>query len=408
MIRDVRSVTTVLDEKLGGVGSGPMSLLRIVAWVVVGLLCIGWLWPAARPSLASNPYNKVLKSPDVRVVTLDKNDTRGFAPTHDTDAFTIAWIGASENQSISKAKYTFVPAEVQKIIPEIGGRPVVVDMYFLSGARIVDLYSAAQAAQASDADMIVLSLNPLWVFNDAAVQDWFNLNGETFVHDATDPSAWPLLAATQTPQSVTLGAAAGAFDSIRDRWTYSHDVRDLISHLSLLDTSAGVRDPGPPSELAKIKAMTLPLNFWNQYRPPVDPNADTAARQLGLLEQSDPNGGTFNDIVVRQLLGSLRSWDKPALLYVPPIAPEVLTDPATNEALARIESHLADVAAGYDSSRLTVLPESLARSLPPLEFNDIVHLKDVGPLAADLAARICDQLAADQITTACHPRSVTP
>ena len=177
------------------------------------------------------------------MVTLDKNDTRGFATTHDKGAFTIAWIGASENQSISSTKYTFVPAEVRKILPEIGDRPVVVDLYFLSGARIVDLYAAAQAAQASDADMVVLSLNPLWVFNDTAVQDWFNLNGETFVNAAADPSASPVLAATQTPRDVTLGEAARVFDAIRNRWTYSKSVRDLISHLSFLDTAT--RPPTP-------------------------------------------------------------------------------------------------------------------------------------------------------------------
>ena len=154
--------------------------------------------------------------------------------------------------------------------------------------------------------------------------------------------------------------------------------------------------------------MTLPLNFWDQYRPPIDPNADVAARQLALLEQSTPTGGIFNDIVLRQLLSSLRSWDKPALLYVPARSPPRCCRTQTNAALARIESHLADVAADYDSSTLTVLPRSLARSLPPMQFNDIVHLKDVGPLAADLARRICAQLAADQVTTACHPRSVAP
>ena len=42
-------MTALLDRRLGGVGSGPSSMLRIVAWIVGGLLCIGWLSPTRRP-----------------------------------------------------------------------------------------------------------------------------------------------------------------------------------------------------------------------------------------------------------------------------------------------------------------------------------------------------------------------
>jgi hypothetical protein len=404
VIHDVKDVQRVLDERFGGAGRSPWSLLRIVAWAVVGVLAVGWLVPIASPKLSDNKYNAKIKDlGNVRVVTYDKNDPRGFRTTHDGNAFTIAWIGPSTLQSISKTRYAFIPDDVRARIPQIGGRRVAVDIYFLSGARVMDLYSAVQAAINSDADMIVLDLNPLWLFNDRALQSWDNLNGTTFATMVDRPSEWPLAAALYSPSDVVTGLAAKAFPAINDRWSYSQKLRKKISVVNRLDESTPPPASGTPGPLDLVAQMQEPLEFWTKYRWTVPASATLRQRQQAFLEQSVTDGGTASDVIVQHLFSTLAASGKPAYVYVPPLAPDALAEPPISEALTRIEDHLGQVAKPYQSKQLEIGTQSLARVLPPMKFNDLVHTAEDGPMADYLAQAICDQVIRSGAATTCTP-----
>ena len=393
----------MLDARFGGAGRGVWSLIRIVVWTGVGLVLIGLLFPQPGPRLSANKYNAKIKDKSARIVTLDKNDPRGFRKTDDGRAFTIAWVGPSTLQNISKTRYSFIPADVRQRIPEIDGRPVAVDIYFLSGARVMDLYSATQAALASDADMIVLDLNPLWLFNDRAVQAWENLNGPTFAVTAGRPSQWGLAATFYSPSDVVLGLVGERLPAIRDRFAYSAKLRSAIRVFNRLDVSDPQPEKEKPSQLDLVAQMQEPLEFWSQYRPTVTASASVRDRQLAFLEQSDTSGGTLSDRVVGQLLSSLAKSGKPAYVYVPPLAPESMKDPAMSATLSAIEKHLAQAAARHRSPLLEVHSESLARVLPPVAFNDLVHIADDRPMVTFLAGALCDQLLRTKTVAACTP-----
>jgi hypothetical protein len=405
VIRNVKDVSDLLDRRLGGVGAGALSLLRIVAWTLVGLLVIGTVVraPAVRPGAA---YNKKIKTTWVRDVTLDKNDPRGFKTRKDRKAFTIAWIGPSTLQNISPERYSFIPADVRERIPEVNGRPVKIDMYFLSGARVMDLYAATANALATKPDMVMVDLNPIWLFNDTAITSWTNLNGVTFRHLVGDPASWPLIAAFDQPQDVVLGLAGAKLPAIGDRWSYAQKLREELTHLSALDIPSPAPTPtakADPKSLAAVATMSAPLDFWQLFRPPADPRSDRATRQLGLLRQSRPDGSVLNDLVVDRLLAALAGAGVPAIAYVPPVSPELFQAPGADEALSRIEQHLAELAAQHRSPTLVVKSEEAGRGLPPLKFNDLVHLAEDGPFVTYLSDLICGQLLAQRVTTSCVP-----
>lgn len=402
-MRNVKDVQAVLDNRFGGAGRGVWSVLRILVWTGVGLVLIGLLAPAPFPTLSSNKYNaKIPDRSHARVVTLDKNDPRGFRRTKDGKAFTIAWVGPSTLQNIGK-RYSFIPADVRDRIPELDGRPVVVDIYFMSGARVLDLYSATQAAIASDADMIVLDLNPLWLFNDRAVQAWETLNGTTFADVVDQPSQWGLAATFYSPSDVALGLAGRKLAAIRDRWSYSAEIRDRIRVFNRLDTSTPPPAKARPSELDQVALMQEPLEFWSKYRPTVSAKASVRDRQLAFLEQSDVSGGTLSDRVVDKLLGSLADAGRPAFVYVPPLAPDAMADPKISAVLAGIETHLGEAAARHRSPLLEVRNQSLGRVLPPGKFNDLVHIAEDGPIVTLLAGSLCDQLVRTRTVSTCTP-----
>ena len=403
MVRNVKDVQALLD-RFGGAGRGPWSLLRIIAWAAAGLVLIGILHPLQQPKYSANKYNAVIKDPMARIVTMDKNDPRGFhRRTSDGNAFTIAWVGPSTLQSISKTHYSFIPADVRARIPEIDGRPVVVDIYFMSGARDLDLYAAVQAALHSDADMIMIDMNPLWLFNDRAVQAWDNLNGTTATTMLDQPSSWGLAAEFYSPSDVVLGLAGTHVAAIRDRWSYSAAIRDKVQVFDRLDVSHPPPATTHPSQLDQIAAMSEPLDFWTKYRPTVKASASVRDRQLSFLEQSDVSGGTVSDEIISQLLASLARSGLPAYVYVPPLAPDTMADPGISATLAGIESHLGHLAAQHRAPLLQVNNESLGRFLPRMPFNDLVHVQDDGPEVTFLAQAICTHLLATSTVTRCTP-----
>ena len=406
MIRNVKDVTALLDRRVGGAGAGPLSLLRILAWTLVGMFLIGAVVKAHPVNLNANAYNKKIHTTWVRDVTLDKNDPRGFKVRKDPNAFTIAWVGPSTLQNISPKRYSFIPADVRERIPEINGRPVKVDMYFLSGARVYDLYTATVNALATKPDMILVDLNPIWLFNDTAIANWFNLSGVSFRHIAPDPRAWPLLAAFDQPQDIVLGLAASKLSAIRDRWSFAGELRAELarrSPLTIPSVSATATKLPDPKSLAAVATMSAPLDFWQRFRPPADPKANRAVRQLGLLRQSKTDGSVLNDAVVNRLMASLAEAKIPAIAYVPPVNPELFTAPGADEALGAIEGHLAEIAGKHRAPTLLVKNRSAGRDLAPMQFNDLVHLAEDGPFVTYLSQLICTELLDLDVTTSCTP-----
>ena len=411
MIHDVKDVTALLDRRFGGAGAGPLSLLRIAAWTVLGLLLLGAAFHAAPVRLNASPYNRKIASPLVRDVTLDKNDPRGFQTRKDKSAFTIAWVGPSTLQSIGK-RYSFIPADVRDRIPEVNGKRVKIDMYFMSGARVYDIYAATLAALASKPDMIIVDLNPIWIFNEVAVQAWDNLDGRVFPYAVQDAGAWPLIAAFDSPEDVALGLASHKLSALHDRWSYAQTLREKIDSWNPLTIPTVTPRPGTaPSPLSKLQGVAqkgAPLFFWQAYRPAPGPRGSRAQGQLTLLRQSDVDGGTVNDLVVNRLFAAMSAAKIPAFAYVPPVNPEFLAEPGADETLGGIERRIREIAAEHRSPTLYVQNESAVRFLPPMKFNDLAHLAEDGPFVTYLSDLICHQLVRLEVTPRCVPLPAAP
>ena len=68
------------------------------------------------------------------------------------------------------------------------GKRVSTDIYYLNAIRLADELAALSTALAAKPDLVVVSLNPVWVMNDLAVQQWGYLDGELARHSAWPPS----------------------------------------------------------------------------------------------------------------------------------------------------------------------------------------------------------------------------
>ena len=367
------------------------SLVRIAAWAVLTIVFASVVLPDRQVDRAADAYNRAASTEFVENVGSQRGDQRGFA-SRNVPGFRVAWTAGSSIQSISPDLYTFVPIEVRDRLPTLRDEPVYVDMYFLSGMRTVDEYAAVLQAIDSEPDMLVVTLNPLWVLNDLAIQGWDNLDGHTAATNLLRPSAWPLIASTAGPADLAWGVAGTQVDVIEDRYHWGTRLSVRLDDVQLLDIAPA--EERTPTELQEIAAMQLPVNFWGKYRPTVEPGASLADRQVALFERSINSKSSISDTALDLLFQAVKRSGIPTYVYVAPVDPDAIANLETDKALAQIELRLSEYAATYSSDVVHIDPTSATRDLEPFEFNDIVHLAEVGPLADHLADKLC-RLARD-------------
>jgi hypothetical protein len=400
MPRNVKDVSALLDRHLGSALGRPLSLLRTLVWAVLGVYLIGVVVPASAPRLH---HFRALQDAPVHALMVDKNDPRGWVQPHkDAHAFRIAWIGGSTIQTVAPGHGGFLPADVLDRLTDIDQKPVTVDMYLMEASRIFDLYAVLAEAVATKPDLIVLDVNPLWVFNPNAVQEWNNLNGAALPHLVSRTGSWPLLGGLYSPRDVALSFASGHLSAIRDRWSFSQRLLHGVARLAPNPAAAPVRKPGAagPTGVPLIASMQSPYSFWNYYR--LSPGDTEGIKGYpAILRQARTDGSALNDDIVGQMLSMLGDSKIPAIAYVSAVDPATLDAP-TDAALHRVEDHLRAIAAQHRAPNLFVQWQSGTRLVQGLTFRDMAHMTFDPPLANLLAATICRQLIAVDPATECH------
>lgn len=405
MIRNVNDVTALIDRRFGAGLARPVSLLRTLVWVVVGIYLIGLLAPAPKAGLASIPYNKVaLRHTSVRDLILDKNDARGWVQRRkDPSKFTIAWIGGSTIQTVRTYHHGFIPVDVTRRLPRINGKPVRVNMYLMEASRIYDLYAATAEALRSKPDMLVLDLNPIWLFNPNAIQSWPNFNPAVLGSLITDPGNWPLLAATDSPTDVALSAGGSHLGAVRNRWSYAEKLRSLVNNLSPKPKTIDPKVTPPRlTGVALVASMQNAYAFWNAYRL-IPANTPVSKRYPAFMAQAKTDGSALNDSIVARTLQMIGKSRIPSVAYTSAVNPKELADPSVDATLRRIESHLGAIAGHNSFPTLRVQSRSAVRYVTGLKFRDMVHTTFDPPIVDYLSGVICAQLKRSRPTSTCAP-----
>jgi hypothetical protein len=403
MIRTVKDVTDLFDRRFGSALGRPLSVLRTLVWVILGIYVLGLLVPAPGVNLDHTHFNRVLQTVPVRDLMLDKNDPRGWKHLpKDPHKFTIAWIGGSTIQTVKPGHHGFLPVDVLDRLPNIDGKPVQVNMYLMEASRIFDLQVATADALATKPDLVILDLNPIWLFNPNAIQSYDNLNSAALPELVPDPGNWPLMQALYAPNDLALSLASDHLSSIRDRWSYALKLRAAVNKFAPNPPPAPVGPQPRLSGVPLISTMQAPLAFWNYYRliPHDTPGAD---RYPSMLRQAKTDGSALNDDIVNQLLRTMGDSKIPAIAYLSAVDPSTLTNPATDAALRGVETHLRQIAAKNPARTLFVQWQSGVRLVDGLQFRDMAHLTFDPPMANLLATTVCAHLKAIDPKTACTP-----
>jgi len=377
------------------------SMVRIAVFAVAALVLASLVLPSRPGDVSAAPYNAGLATKDVRNVALPLGDTRGFKPTSRPSTYQVAWIGGSETLAVGAKTRAFIPGLVTKRIKTVDGRRVSTDIYYLNAIRLADQLAALSTALASKPDLVVVSLNPVWVMNDLAVQQWDYLDGELAQHSAWPPSRWPVAASLVSPGDVGWKLLSGVSpDGVGDRFDWGVDLARRTEALTFLDPVPGAQPP-PATGLAALGQRRPVDFFYGQFQPQRRPTSLTE-QQLGILERQAVSRSDVNEIVLEQMLAMVRRAGVDAYFYIAPVNPEVYAEPAAQDYLADLRADLARVSAGRTDQRIRLDPQGLQARVPPTEYRDIVHVLDGRPEAAVLAQDICDLLTANDRRPGCE------
>lgn len=373
-----------LRERLGFVPT-TWSLVRIAGFTIAGLVIASLVVPARPGDLATAPYNPGLATRTTRNVSLPFGDTRGFKPTSRPGKFQVAWIGGSETLAVGRGHRAFIPRLVTDRVGSVDGKRVSTDVYFLNAIRLTDELAALSAAVAAKPDLVVVSLNPVWVLNDLAPQQWGYLDGTLARHSLWPPSRWPVAASLVSPGDVGWKALSRVGPSpVGDRYEWGVDLAEKTSGLTFLDDVEDVT-PATPTGLERL-AQRRPVDFFFSYFDASSKDTGLLATQYAILEREVASTSSFNRTVLQEMFEVVRSAGVDAYFYMPPINSDAYAEPTAAAYINELRTMLATTTRGQTNDRVHFDPQGLQDRVPPTEYEDIIHVLD-GELEADVLAQ---------------------
>ncbi|RNL63249.1 hypothetical protein EFK50_16285 [Nocardioides marmoriginsengisoli] len=398
----------IVDRLLAWLRTGPgyvptrWSLLRIAIVTVVALVVAGMVLPGKISTIDDGKYNG-LATKTTRNIALPFGDTRGFRPTDRPNSFRVAWVGGSELLGKGLGKRAFIPGVAAKEIGRVGGKPISTDIYYMDAIRLTDELSALTSAVASKPDLVVVSLNPVWVMNDLAVQQWGYLDGNLALHSVDKPALWPVVASLVSPGDAGWKVLSGISGVVNDRYDWGVDLTEKTAGWSFLHE---IKDAKPP-ELSKLAQLGLrrPVDFFfGESQEVEDAAGDVTAAQFAILAREVASRSSFNRTVLRAMMDVVDRAGVDAYFYMPPINAEFYQHPEAKRYVDQVRAMLAEASEGRTNAHLFLDPQGLQDRVPETEYEDIVHVLDPKPEAGVLADDLCKLLKSWNRDPTCEGR----
>lgn len=376
------------------------SLVRIACFAVLGLVVAGLVVPSHPGDASVSPYNRVKGAQRSQVVSLPLGDTRGFQPTDHPKAFRIAWVGGSEMLGVRPGHPSVVPGLVNNRLKSVDGRRTRTDIYFLNALRLADELAAVKRAVAAKPELLVISLNPVWVLNDLAVQQWGYLDGLLARGSVWPPSSWPVAASLVSPGDAGWKALSGVSGPVNDRLYWGTDLIGRTADLSFLDDVEGGKEP-PLTGLGRL-AQKSAVNFWQEHDGSPRDTMSGKELRLRLLRRGVISESSFNVRVLQEMFATARRAGVDTYFYLPAIAPEAYAEPQGAEDVKELRKQLAAATKGETNNRVVFDPQGLQDRVPPTPYKDFIHKLDPFPEVKVLTGDLCSLLQRRGHQTGCE------
>jgi len=376
----------------------PWGLVRICVFVVALLWCIGLLFPAsnwapAEPHMAT----EVASDPRIRPALAPRDDGRGVVDRlgfltvrADTPSpATIAWVGGSStvvNPNRARRAKNAPPPQIQllpsKVLDVLADscrdEAAVVDIYIARAMRTLDQYVFLQHALKSKPDTVVVTLNPLWIFNERGVNQRQDVIQGALYRGAADTSVMYWAGLIGQPANFAFASAARFLPVVRDRRDYHQRVSSLVGEFQ----PAGLRKGKKRKNKKRSRKFSKkPHRFW-KCAP-------------GCIETDDSGAGYQ---LLHATFAAIRDANINAVIYEAPVNMDLLMTKVSERPVESTRREFENVikvqravvrqiAQEFSSPRITLVTAD-DWSLEDLKFHDMIHLTDAGTLPNELASRL--------------------
>lgn len=383
--------------------------IRIGLWTIFFLVLAGFYLPEKESAL---PFSE-----NVRGLPVEPRVTLPSDPAFVSDkgaktkaALNIAWISDSSSVIYKPgAKFLdfskmgengLLPLQTLDEFKRQGVTDPHIDLYIRLSLRSLEAYTLTRLALEADADLIVLTLNPFFVFNDHAVfkgQSHFARASQIWIKDA---AAWPWLALFPSPSDHLWALIGRRFHVLSGAPAFAGDVQNLKSAVwaKVFPTLKGQDDQSrsvDQGEGLKENSMI----FWvtqkylngdlsklvNEKNEAVNSKWYRQLIRLNNLEE-----GSFNHAIMLRTLEAIKASGKKALIYLAPVSENLRDDPAAWDEYRAIKEKLEGFRQAYGDQNISIVTEIPDEALEGSLFvkDDDVHLNAAGKFPEFLAANI--------------------
>jgi len=314
----------------------------------------------------------------------------------------VAWIGGSSNvlhrSKADKAKRAagkklgrrqLLPSKVlDDLSLSCAEQPVVADVYISQAMRTLDQHALLQHALRTRPDAVVVTLNPLWAFNDRGINQRQDILQGALYHGVADPSLMYWAGLIGQPANFAYASSAQFLPIVRDRWDYHRQISAFVKKYQ--PDIQGTRKE-KRARKRKLKKQLRVLNTAHRF-PQCAPDC--------IVTQDDGAGYRL----IRRMFETIHASGVQAIIYEAPVNLDRLVAKAPERPAARTREAFAGVlkaqsaavrkiADDINSPNISVLTAD-DWSPAGLKFADMIHVTDVGTAPKELAARlsplVCD------------------
>ncbi len=360
------------------------TAVRTTGWMIVGLAVLRLVTLPPSPELVGDDSLPESVSMIRRGGHQDWIDPEGSRMIGRLRGKKVAWVsGSSILIHGPNGKKSRLPGEVLSVVTGPNGPEFKVVEYYIAGARLLEIYTVALEALRLNSEVIVVALNPLYVFNPSA------LFGRKQLFKSGVRNWWTV---EDWPMQFLLASPSDHF------WVM---FGQFVPKMPIPDWFQKVHSRKPfkrPQSADENLMFTRPVQFWSYFEVPEVPemvanNKKTSGSiwQHGALRLSDPENASWNRSIIRSLFDRINRSGVSAIVYLPSVNPALLENKYNMEIYQKVRAEFAALASLHAGDRTLVLDIFPDEILDSIEFHDNIHLRDPGRLPqymADLISQL--------------------
>lgn len=369
------------------------SLGRILLWTIVFLFAAAYFAP-----VDPDRDRQVFAYDQEATSMLLSDGTIAKEPIQvsSSDGIDIVWVSDSSGVTmmsppLQREDDARLPLLTVERVSAKSGQPVAGYYYLFNSMRILDMYVFVADALHRDPDLLVVTLNPGWVFSPYSIfarEESVRSGSSLWLNPRDIPLWFGVLSPADHAANVLSSLVPQLFDAAR-----YHEGRKTLQRRVF-----GSPVPSPRADSGLFYNFDSAVAFWMSFvtdrQANVRPDDMDQFRwlvrqwQADILQRPDVSEGSFSSSLLERMLARIESSGVPTLLYLAPLDPAISGDVSAMSGYAATRALLQDFAQNRQGSTVRILVDLPEEIVSSMVFWDTIHTSHFGVLDAYLADEI--------------------